>query len=63
MTNIELGYLILLFLLIMLFYCKTHNNYEYFGVDNKPFEPDNSMLNRNPYDDIDYIVPVFKIKF
>jgi hypothetical protein len=27
----------------------------------KPFEPDNILLNRNPFDDIGYIHPEFKI--
>jgi hypothetical protein len=35
-------------------------NKEGFGIDEKPFEPDNTLLNRNPWDDIDYIVPTFK---
>ena len=32
---------------------------EGFGTDDKPFEPDNMLLNRNPWDDIDYVRPVF----
>lgn len=28
----------------------------------KPFEPENTLLNRNPYDDINYIMPEFKVK-
>ncbi len=34
-------------------------NKEPFGVDNKPFEPENTLLHRNPWDDIDYIGPTF----
>ena len=34
-------------------------NAEYFGVDTKPFEPDNSRPNFGPWDDIDYIKPEF----
>ena len=32
---------------------------EGFGTDDKPFEPDNMLLNRNPWDDMDYVRPVF----
>lgn len=34
---------------------------EPFGIDDKPFEPENMLLHRNPWDDIDYIVPVFRV--
>jgi hypothetical protein len=34
---------------------------ESFGTDNKPFEPDNSMVQNNPWDNINYIVPTFVI--
>lgn len=34
--------------------------YERFSMPNKPFEPDNVLLNRNPFDDMDYIVPTFR---
>jgi hypothetical protein len=30
-----------------------------FGMSEKPMEHDNSLLMRNPWDDIDYIVPKF----
>lgn len=36
-------------------------NKESFGIDNKPFEPENTLLHRNPWDDIDYIVPTFVV--
>lgn len=40
---------------------KKINKKDYFGIDEKPFEPDNTLLHRNPWDDIDYIKPVYKI--
>lgn len=45
---------------LLLCYSKSSNK-DSFGTDNKPFEPDNSLLNRNPWDDIDYMVPTFLI--
>ena len=32
---------------------------EGYGSDNKPFEADNTLLHRNPFDDINYIRPRF----
>jgi hypothetical protein len=46
----------------MLLYCY-NNKKEYFGISEKPFEPDGSMPMRNPWDDIDYVVPKFLIKY
>jgi len=37
----------------------TNSNSEGFGTDDRPFEPDNMLLNRNPWDDVDYVRPVF----
>lgn len=36
--------------------CKSR---ESFSLSNKPMATENSMLNRNPFDDIDYITPTF----
>ncbi len=54
---------VLLVLLYMLYNCRQTKNYERFSMSTKPFEPDNTMLNRNPYDDIDYVTPVFLTKY
>ena len=56
MYEIELFLLILLLLLLMY---EMNANKEYFGVDDRPFEPDGSMPMRNPWDDIDYITPKY----
>jgi len=32
---------------------------EGFGMDNRPFEPENTLLHMNPWDNVDYQVPVF----
>lgn len=37
------------------------SEFEGFGRDNKPFEPDNSSMGNNPWDNIDYIVPSYII--
>jgi hypothetical protein len=59
------GYLVIgvLITIVLLLSCylKISIKFEAFGTDNKPFEPENTLLHRNPWDDIDYIVPVFKI--
>ncbi len=55
-----IGLLVLLTLLLAC-YSKVTVPIDGFGVDNKPFEPENTLLHRNPWDDIDYIVPVFKV--
>lgn len=62
MTDAEVACLILLILILMLLYCY-NNKKEYFGIDEKPFEPDGSMPMRNPWDDIDYVVPKFLVKY
>ncbi len=36
-----------------------NNILESFGMDHRPFEPENTLLHRNPWDDVDYIVPKF----
>lgn len=57
----QLVWALLILLLILLLKNNTCCSAESFGVDNKPFEPDNMLLNRNPWDDIDYIVPVYRV--
>jgi hypothetical protein len=55
------GYLVvILFLLLAIRHVNKYGKKEHFGTDNKPFEPENTLLNRNPWDDIDYVVPVFR---
>ncbi len=49
---------VIIFLILNLL---TNNEIEGFGVDEKPFEPDNSAVLQNPWDNIDYIVPRFVI--
>lgn len=36
-----------------------NNTAESFSLSNKPMSAENSLLNRNPFDDIDYITPTF----
>ncbi len=56
-----LGLVVLLALLLACYY-KVNVTIDGFGVDNKPFEPENTLLHRNPWDDIDYVVPVFNTR-
>ena len=51
--------LVLLLIVLIICYSNINIDIDGFGTDNKPFEPDNTLLNRNPWDDIDYIVPVY----
>ena len=57
-TYLTLAVLVFLILLLAC-YLDINIKKEGFGTDNKPFEPDNMLLNRNPWDDIDYVRPVF----
>jgi hypothetical protein len=57
---------VLMVAIIMLLRCYTNKNKninrnrrERFSLSNKPMEHDNSLLHRNPYDDIDYVTPTF----
>lgn len=60
MEAVETACLLLLALFGLLLYCRIKNkDYEGFGMDNRPFEPENTLLHRNPWDDVDYIVPVY----
>ena len=59
LTTVDYLTLGLVLCTVLLLYCYM-NKKEGFGVDNKPFEPENVLLNRNPWDDIDYIVPSVK---
>ncbi len=66
MSNNTVEYLTLglLVVVILLLACRSKISIklaESFGVDNKPFEPENTLLHRNPWDDIDYIVPTFVV--
>ncbi len=61
-TNVTILVVAVLICLIMLLSCYLDINItfkESFGTDDRPFEPDNTLLNRNPWDDIDYVRPVF----
>lgn len=64
MTTFLIGLLIAVFiiLLIVLNYRDITEKIEGFGTDDKPFEPDNSEIQNNPFDNIDYIRPVFKLR-
>jgi len=62
LTNEDLTVILLVGILLLLLCYNSHKK-ESFGVDNKPFEPDNSLLHRNPWDDIDYIVPTVKMNY
>ena len=50
---------ILLLLIIMLLSCYNNKARDYFTPSNLPMETENSLLNRNPFDDMDYQTPVF----
>lgn len=40
---------------------KSVDHKEGFGMDDRPFEPDGSLLHRNPWDDVDYMRPVYTL--
>lgn len=44
-------------LLVLYLWYKPTISVEGFGRDEQPFEPDNTLLNRNVWDDIDYRTP------
>lgn len=48
--------LILMILLVWLLRCTQREGY---GYDNRPMEHENSLLQRNVWDDVDYQVPKF----
>ena len=57
---------IFIILIILIFYYINTIQYHYtkfesFGIDDKPFEPDNTLYHRNPWDDINYIKPTFLV--
>ena len=58
-SYLTLAVLICLILLLSCYLNISVSFSEGFGTDDKPFEPDNMLLNRNPWDDIDYVRPVF----
>ena len=59
--------LIVLIIILIIWYINIPNKQDpsktviYVKEGFKPFEPDNSVLQRNPFDDFDYIMPEFKI--
>lgn len=60
-------YYYIIFTLIVIYilykYLYKPKNRSGFSLSKKPMEEDNHLLLRNPFDDIDYITPVFyKIK-
>lgn len=58
--TVEYLVLAVVVLLILLLACRSKKlDVEAFGMNEKPFEPDNSEVGRNPFDDIDYIRPKF----
>lgn len=60
MEPVETACLLLLVLFALLLYCYTKKGgSEGFGMNERPFEPENTLLHRNPWDDINYIVPVY----
>jgi hypothetical protein len=55
--------LVIIFMLALfcLLYCATNkSNRDGFSLSKKPFEEDNTLFLRNPFDDIDYVTPVFE---
>lgn len=46
---------ILIIVIVILIYKK-----ENFSLSTKPFEPDNYLQNRNPFDDLNYVIPTYK---
>jgi hypothetical protein len=50
---------ILIILLLILNKKNCESKKELFSMSTKPFEVENSLLNRNVWDDIDYQIPVF----
>jgi hypothetical protein len=61
MTNDKLfaGVLLVVIILLLKCYIDKRDTREWFSLSNKHMEHDNNLLNRNPYDDIDYITPKF----
>lgn len=58
---VEMACLLLLALFGLLLYCySNHKSTEGFGMDERPFEPENTLLHRNVWDDVDYIVPYYE---
>jgi len=53
--------LALLVLLVILLACKIKRLPEGFGMDDRPFEPENTLLHRNVWDDVGYVRPVFRV--
>ena len=54
--------LLVLLSLLLICYSGLHiRSVEGFGMDDRPFEPDNTLLHRNPWDDVDYIKPEFVV--
>ena len=51
--------LFIVLILLMLFYMNCGNK-EYFAMSNKPMDHDWNLFNNNPFDEVDYITPVFK---
>lgn len=66
MGNNEILSLILLMSCLALLWCYNTKKpccQEPFSLSKKPFEVENSLLNRNPFDDIDYQTPVFHPRY
>jgi hypothetical protein len=63
MNSYQLLTAVLMIGIIILLNCYMSNkkNNEYFSPSTRPFEPENSLLNRNPFDGIDYITPSIKM--
>ena len=59
MENNELYCVVFLVICIFLLNCYTKNRSEGFGMDDRPFEPENTLLHRNPWDGVDYQVPSY----
>lgn len=59
------GFILFIYSLYLLYLSKKYkygccSRNEFFSPSKKSFEPDGSLYNINPYDDIDYITPTFK---
>lgn len=59
----EIFIVILVILVLWLIYqsCYKCSPMDSFGMDNKPFEPDNTSIGNNPWDEIQYIKPTFRV--
>jgi hypothetical protein len=58
MDTKELISVLLIVLLVLLLACNARRK-DGFSLSKKPMEEDNSLLHRNPFDDVDYQTPMY----